>query len=70
VDKDRGNLQIVRAVIELARSMEMDVVGEGIETEGELLALGNLGCGYGQGYHFAKPMGAGEAREYLRARLG
>jgi len=65
--QDRDNLHIVRAVVQLARSLEMDVVAEGIEGEEELRALRNLGCAYGQGYHFARPLAAGAALEYLKA---
>lgn len=47
--------KIVRASIELAHSLKMDVVAEGIETEDERLALLELGCDYGQGWLFGKP---------------
>jgi EAL domain-containing protein (putative c-di-GMP-specific phosphodiesterase class I) len=48
--------KIIRASIELAHSLKMDVVAEGIETEAERLALLELGCDYGQGWLFGKPM--------------
>jgi diguanylate cyclase (GGDEF)-like protein/PAS domain S-box-containing protein len=64
--QDRDNLHIVKAVVQLAGSLEMDVVAEGIENEEELAALRELGCAYGQGYHFARPLAAGAALEYLR----
>jgi len=69
LDIDRDNLRIVKAVIQLAHSLEMDVVAEGIETEKELAVLRSLRCGMGQGYHFAKPLSAGAAQEYLRQSL-
>lgn len=47
--------KIVHASIELAHSLKMDVVAEGIETEEERLALLELGCDYGQGWLFGKP---------------
>ncbi|WP_243360075.1 EAL domain-containing protein [Fundidesulfovibrio terrae] len=68
--QDRDNLHIVKAVVQLAGSLEMDVVAEGIEGEDELKALQELGCGYGQGYHFARPLAAGAAFEYLRQAFG
>ena len=49
-------LQIVRTIIELARVLGMDVVAEGIETREQYKLLRELGCRYGQGYYFAKPM--------------
>jgi EAL domain-containing protein (putative c-di-GMP-specific phosphodiesterase class I) len=47
--------KIVHASIELAHSLKMDVVAEGVETEVERLALLELGCEYGQGWLFGKP---------------
>lgn len=51
--------KIVRASIELAHSLKMDVVAEGIETEDERLALLELGCDFGQGWLFGKPAALG-----------
>jgi len=47
--------KIVQASLELAHSLKMDVVAEGIETEDERLALLELGCDFGQGWLFGKP---------------
>ncbi len=52
--------EIVRAIVELARSMNLRVVGEGVETNGQLHALEALGCHYAQGYYFSRPVPAGE----------
>ena len=59
-------LQIVRTIIELARVLGMDVVAEGIETREQYELLRQLGCRYGQGYLFAKPMPAEEVTRLLR----
>ncbi|MBI5892017.1 MAG: EAL domain-containing protein [Nitrosomonadales bacterium] len=47
--------KIVQAAVDLAHSLKMDVVAEGIEIEEERLALLELGCDYGQGWLFGKP---------------
>jgi EAL domain-containing protein (putative c-di-GMP-specific phosphodiesterase class I) len=47
--------KIVQAAIDLAHSLKMDVVAEGIEIEDERLALLECGCDYGQGWLFGKP---------------
>lgn len=47
--------KIVQASIDLAHSLKMDVVAEGIEVEEERLALLELGCDYGQGWLFGRP---------------
>jgi EAL domain-containing protein (putative c-di-GMP-specific phosphodiesterase class I) len=49
-------LQIVRTIIELARVLGMDVVAEGIETREQYRLLRNLGCRFGQGFLFARPL--------------
>ncbi len=59
-------LQIVRTIIELARVLGMDVVAEGIETCEQYRLLRQMGCRYGQGYLFAKPMAADEIGPMLR----
>ena len=59
-------LQIVRTIIELARVLGMDVVAEGIETREQYALLRRLGCRFGQGYLFAKPMTAEKITELLR----
>jgi diguanylate cyclase (GGDEF)-like protein len=50
--------EIVRAVINLSATLGLRVVAEGIETAGHLARLRELGCDYGQGYLFSKPVDA------------
>jgi EAL domain-containing protein (putative c-di-GMP-specific phosphodiesterase class I) len=59
-------LQIVRTIIELARVMGMDVVAEGIETAEQFRLLREMGCRYGQGFLFARPMPAEAVTDLLR----
>ena len=59
-------LQIVRTIIELARVLGMDVVAEGIETREQYHLLRNMGCRFGQGFLFARPMTAEAVTELLR----
>jgi EAL domain-containing protein (putative c-di-GMP-specific phosphodiesterase class I) len=59
-------LQIVRTIIELARVMGMDVVAEGIETQEQYRLLRQMGCRYGQGFLFARPLSAEAVTELLR----
>jgi EAL domain-containing protein (putative c-di-GMP-specific phosphodiesterase class I) len=49
-------LQIVRTIIELARVLGMDVVAEGIETPAQYHLLREMGCRFGQGFLFARPL--------------
>jgi EAL domain-containing protein (putative c-di-GMP-specific phosphodiesterase class I) len=59
-------LQIVRTIIELARVLGMDVVAEGIETTEQYQVLRQMGCRFGQGYLFARPMDAAAISSLLR----
>jgi EAL domain-containing protein (putative c-di-GMP-specific phosphodiesterase class I) len=59
-------MQIVRTIIELARVLDMDVVAEGIETCEQNQLLRQLGCRFGQGYLFARPLSAEAVTRLLR----
>ena len=52
------NVEIIRSILSLARGLGIEVIAEGIETEEERDLLDSLGCEYGQGYLFARPMEA------------
>jgi diguanylate cyclase (GGDEF)-like protein len=53
---DPADTPIVRAVIQLAHGLGIDVVAEGIETEGQVAVLRGLACDRGQGYWFSRPL--------------
>ncbi|MFT4111391.1 putative bifunctional diguanylate cyclase/phosphodiesterase [Silvibacterium sp.] len=52
----RLNLDIVKMLIELSRKADMRVVGEGVETEEQAMALLHAGCNFGQGYLYSRPV--------------
>ncbi|MCC2978691.1 MULTISPECIES: putative bifunctional diguanylate cyclase/phosphodiesterase [unclassified Sphingomonas] len=64
---DRDKIAIVRAVLSLATALGMATVAEGIETSAVAQTLSALGCTYGQGYHFSRPLPAEQAYELLVA---
>lgn len=49
------NTLIIRMITELARGLGCEVIAEGIELQGEVQRLSELGCMYGQGYFFSPP---------------
>jgi len=57
---------IVSATVRLATSLGLPVVAEGIEDAETAALLVQMGCRYGQGFHFGKPMPASEASAYAR----
>lgn len=59
------NIEIVRTIVSLAQSLGLDVVAEGVEEEHQLRYLRELGCQYGQGYLFARPLASDEADKLL-----
>ena len=54
-DRERSRT-ILRSVINMANSLGMDVITEGIETEQQLQALSEMGCNHFQGFYFSKPI--------------
>ncbi|MDJ0723557.1 MAG: EAL domain-containing protein [Prochloraceae cyanobacterium] len=59
------NIEIVEAIIKLAHNLDINVVAEGIETENQLQRIKALGCEFGQGYLFSKPLEKNAAEEML-----
>ena len=55
------NSEIVRTIVLLARNLGLDVVAEGVETAEQLSQLQAIGCEYGQGYFFFRPLDAQSA---------
>ena len=64
-DPDDG--AIVTAIIAMARGLDLRVVAEGVETEGQAEILRLLECDLAQGFHFGRPMPAPEFVQRLRA---
>ncbi|HCV97457.1 MAG TPA: hypothetical protein DGV23_11995, partial [Stenotrophomonas sp.] len=54
---------IVSSIIALGRSLQLQIVAEGVETDGQRQYLSDLGCDLLQGYHLGRPVGA---EEFLR----
>lgn len=63
------NAAIVRTILALAHSLDLDVVAEGIETDEQRAQLTAMGCEYGQGYLFGRPLDRCVAFELLQASL-
>lgn len=61
--------EIVRATMALARSLELTVVAEGVESEAQARLLQSLGCGAAQGHWLAPPMDAAGLEAWLRDRV-
>ncbi|HLL39979.1 MAG TPA: EAL domain-containing protein, partial [Rubrobacteraceae bacterium] len=54
--EDVEDTAIVHMIIELAHTLGLEVVGEGVEREEQAALLREMGCDFGQGFHFSKPL--------------
>lgn len=66
MSENLANREVIRTVMSLAANLGLRVVAEGIETEEQRETLLEMGCDFGQGYLFAKPMNAEQTSAYLR----
>jgi diguanylate cyclase (GGDEF)-like protein/PAS domain S-box-containing protein len=62
--------EIVSAIVNLARGLRLTLIAEGVETEAQLEELRRLGCEYGQGYLFGRPLPAEAMEKVLSAEDG
>lgn len=69
LEQTNENAKITQAIIMLARSLNLDVIAEGIETSVQLMLLKAMGCEYGQGYLFSKPLSSEAATIFLRQQV-
>jgi diguanylate cyclase (GGDEF)-like protein/PAS domain S-box-containing protein len=64
--EDQQDRAIVRAIVALARSLDLEIVAEGVETREQWAFINELNCQRAQGFHFSRPV---EARELLGLSL-
>lgn len=62
---DPRDRSIVKAAIDLAHNLDLNVVAEGIEQQGMQDSLTDMGCDFGQGYHIARPMPDDALKQWL-----
>lgn len=63
--KSGSSNDLVRAMITMARALNMEVIAEGVETKQQLDKLTKMGCRLMQGYYFAKPLSVNEAKRLM-----
>ena len=67
LDADTTRQGFVQAIVDLAQTLDVSLVAEGMETAAQTTELRRLGCRVGQGFHFSPPLGADEVGELLSA---
>ena len=66
VDTDSRSATVVRAAIRMAHELGIEIIAEGVETQGQAKFLLSAGCEHGQGFYFSRPVNAERATELLR----
>ena len=66
--KNRRNVRMLEVVIDIANSLTVPTIAEGVETAEQLFALKGMGCDIVQGYYFSKPVPAEEYEAFLLER--
>ena len=69
IERDEQSAKIIRIITMLADTLHMTVVAEGIENREQHMMMRSLGCRYGQGFLFARPLPHDQAEIYLRQSL-
>jgi EAL domain-containing protein (putative c-di-GMP-specific phosphodiesterase class I) len=67
---DRDNAAIVKTIIQMAHSLGLEVVAEGVESQDQLIFLKSQRCDYAQGHLFGDPMTSDEFCALLIAEAG
>lgn len=65
INQGREGAAVARAIITISDTLQLRTIAEGIEKSEQKNTLLNIGCEFGQGYHFAKPLSEAEMRELL-----
>ena len=66
IDREPVNVEIVRAIAALGKSMALELVAEGVETDGELALARSSGCEFVQGYRYSRPLPAAKLEAWVR----
>jgi diguanylate cyclase (GGDEF)-like protein/PAS domain S-box-containing protein len=67
---DRQDIDVVRALVSMAKAMGLDVTAGAVETREQLVVLRELGCDRAQGQHFAPPLLAEEIEQLFQSGAG
>jgi diguanylate cyclase (GGDEF)-like protein/PAS domain S-box-containing protein len=70
LESDAGDAAIVKAVVSLGHNLGVEVVAEGVETAFQASLLQRMSCDLVQGYHFGRPMPAGDVPSFIASWQG
>ena len=62
---ENGNMRMLKVTFDIADSLSVPMIAEGVETEKQLLTLKEMGCDIVQGYYFSRPLPAADFEAFL-----
>ncbi|MBR0366009.1 MAG: EAL domain-containing protein [Clostridia bacterium] len=65
IENDEKHIQLVALILDIAKSLKIPVIAEGVETESQLKLLKELGCTKVQGYYFSKPLNSADFESHV-----
>ena len=65
IENDEKGIQLVALILDIARSLQIPVVAEGVENERQMKLLKDLGCALVQGYYFSRPVPPEEFEKFI-----
>lgn len=66
IDQNKESQAIVKAILDIAQTLNLNVIAEGIESQEQLIVLSEDGCSQGQGFLFSKPLSPHEFENYFK----
>jgi diguanylate cyclase (GGDEF)-like protein len=69
VERSDSQSRLARAIVNLAHSLEIEVIAEGIESAQQSIVLSDIGCLWGQGFYYSPPLPAAEISTQLRSKV-
>lgn len=69
IENSETDLRLVKLILDIAEYLDLIVVAEGVETEGQLRLLRDAGCDLVQGYYFSRPVPAEEFEKLIQKEL-
>lgn len=69
INRNKESQAIVKAILSIAQTLNLNVIAEGIETADQLSYLKQDGCNQGQGYLFSKPLSSQDFEKYVKVAI-
>ncbi len=69
IEKSETDLRLVKLILDIAKYLQVTVVAEGVETEGQLALLQESGCDLVQGYYFSRPLPPEEFEKLIEREI-